>query len=831
MKRIPFKVLPIVLIVLFINTILYSQPVKIDNAGELKIALEKLNVLGSVLYIAAHPDDENTGLMAYFSKGRKYRSAYLSLTRGSGGQNLIGPEKGVEIGILRTQELLQARNIDGGEQYFSRAIDFGYSKSADETFKFWGREAVLSDVVWIIRKYKPDIIITRFPGDGSGGHGNHTASAILAKEAFHEAADPNKFPEQLAYVQPWQAKRIFWNSWRPSDSEKSKLLKVDVGEYNPLLGKSYTELAALSRSMHKSQGFGITGSRGSRFEYFQLIDGEPASKDIFEGINTTWDRIKNGNTIGENINEIIKSFNPDQPASSIKKLLEVYDEMNKIKNNYWVDLKEKELLEIIRSCAGLYIETTADDYSASPGDIVKIQSSFVNRSNQNFKLVRIEFPSIGTNTTENSLLENNEPVNIESSIQIPASYPISQPYWLVNKHSEGLFNVEDQQLIGLAENPPAIPVNFYIDCEGRELEYTLPLIYKWNDHVDGEKHRPFEIRPPVTANIINGVMIFPDDSSKEIQIKLKSDSPDVNGKVHIQITDGWKVTPSEIEFSIKNKYDEQSVTFNITPPSSQNESTAKIILNINGKEYSKELVEISYPHIKPEVYFPESEVKLVRLDIKKFADNIGYIMGSGDEIPNCLRNMGYKVTLLDNAALDEMNFSKFDVIITGIRAYNTNQQLKYYQPKLMEFVKSGGTLIVQYCRPRDLQVNEIGPYPLTLSRDRISDETAEINFVDPNQQLLNFPNKITKNDFNNWIQERGLYFANKWDDKYQPIFYGHDPGENDLKGGMLFTHYGKGIFMYTGYVWFRELPAGVPGAYRIFANMISAGRYNEQHSN
>ena len=831
MKKILLKICLLLLFIFSINTILYSQPVKIDNTGELKLALEKLNVLGSVLYIAAHPDDENTGLMAYFSKGRKYRTGYLSLTRGSGGQNLIGPEKGVEIGILRTQELLQARNIDGGEQYFSRALDFGYSKSAKETFQFWGKEDVLKDVVWVIRKFRPDIIITRFLGDGSGGHGNHTASALLAQEAFKDAADPNKFPEQLKYVQPWQTKRIFWNSWRPSESEKNNLLKVDVGDYNPLLAKSYTEIAALSRSMHKSQGFGISGSRGSRYEYFQFINGEQASKDIFDGINTTWDRIKGGKVIGEHINGIIKSFNADKPGASVKALLQVFDEMNKIKNNSWVDVKRKELLNIIKSCCGLWMEAITDDYSAAPGDNVQIKSTFVNRSDQNIKLDKIEFPTIKTEKEVNSSLNNNEPVSVENTIQIPSAYPISQPYWLVKEPSKGLFNVDDQQLIGLPENPPSIPVKFYFECEGRMLEYEVPLQYRWNDHAEGEKYRPFEIRPPVVANVINKVMIFPDKSPKEIQVKIISNSPDVNGKVSIKSTEGWKVDPSEISFSLKNKYDEQTISFKITPPENQSEVSAKVIININGKDYSKGLVEISYPHIPHEVYFPESEVKLVRLDIKKYAENIGYLMGSGDDIPICLRDMGYKVTMLDNSSLQESNLSKFDVIITGIRAYNTDEQLKYFQPNLMEYVKNGGTLIVQYCRPRDLQVNEIGPYPISLSRDRITNEDAKINFVDPNQQLVNFPNKITESDFNGWVQERGLYFANKWDDKYQPIFSGHDPGENDLKGSTLFTHFGKGIFIYTALAWFRQLPAGVSGAYRIFANLISAGKYNEHPAN
>lgn len=833
MERMVSKIISSIVSILFLfSTSVFCQPSQIEDAGKLQEAIEKLNVLGSVLYIAAHPDDENGSLLAYFANGRKYRTAYLSLNRGSGGQNLVGSEKGAEIGILRTQELLQARKIDGAEQFFSSAKDFGYSKTPEETFDFWGREKILKDVVWIIRKFKPDIIVTRFPVGRSGGHGNHTASALLAEEAFHAAADSSKFPEQLKYVKPWQAKRIFWNSYSWNNEHiNNNWLSVDVGDYNPLLGKSYTEMGALSRSMQKSQGVGTTGSRGTRLEHFEFVDGDSATKDIFQGINTTWTRVKGGEEIGNEIEQVLKSFNPDQPASAIPSLIKIYDDMNKIENNYWVEQKKKELLNIIQSCAGLWMEAMADDYSDAPGNTVRIKSTFVNRSNQPFKLVKIEFPTIHLDTTVNAELNNNDPVSIENKIQIPDSYPISQPYWLVEKPSKGSYNIEDQQMIGLAQNPPSISAKFYISCEGADLEYEVPVMYRWNDRVDGEKYRRFEIRPPVTANVANSVSVFPDNNPKEVQIKLKSDIQNAEGTVKIETSAGWKITPSQIRFTIKNKYDENIVSFKVTPPSKQEELDAKIIVTVNGKEYDKGLVEISYPYIKPQVYFPESEVKLVKLNINKYADNIGYIMGPGDDVPACLRELGYKVTLLDDQALEESDFSKFNVIITGIRAYDIRTELKYVQPKLMNFVKDGGTMIVQYVRPNDVQVDDIGPYPITLSQQRITDETAEMNFVNPNQQLLNFPNKITQDDFKGWVQERGLYFASQWSDKYQPVLSGHDPNESNLDGGMLFTRYGKGVFVYTGLAWFRQLPDGIPGAYRIFTNMISAGHYKETRAN
>jgi len=802
-----------------------AQPSQIKNSSELRLALEKLNVLGSVLYIGAHPDDENTGLIAYWAKGKKYRTAYLSLTRGDGGQNLIGSEKGSEIGIIRTQELLQARNIDGGEQYFTRAIDFGFSKSPEESLNIWGKQDVLSDMVWVIRKFKPDIIVTRFPPGGNGGHGHHTASASLALEAYYAAADSNKFPAQLKYVTVWNTKRIFWNNFRPTQDEVKNLISSDIGEYNPLLGKSFTEIASESRSMHKSQGFGVSAFRGSRIEYFKLVAGDEAKNDIFDGINTTWDRFDKSKSLSHKIETVIKSFNPNNPDASFDALVQLYNDLNKFENNHWIEVKRKELLNIIQSCAGLWLEAISSDYSAVSGDSVKIKTTVVNRSTSKLKIDKIEFPTIPSNSFINKELNNNQPITLESSIKIPDSYPFSQPYWLKEKPSEGLFLVSDQQMIDLAENPPSIPVKIFINYNGTILDYTIPLLYRWNDRVYGELYRPFEIRPIVTVNPSDKVSIFPDEKTKEIQIKLKANSSNITGKVNLLTNDNWKIIPLSNPFSIKNKYDEKTITFNITPPKNQAIADLNIELNINGKNYNKSLVEISYPHIKRQVYFPESDIKLVKLEVKKFDINIAYIMGSGDEIPDCLRDMGYTVTLLNDDMLDHADLSQFGAIIAGIRSYNTRERLKYDQPKLMEYVKNGGTYIVQYNIPFGLQTENIGPYPIKLGNDRITDEESSVSFINPENQLLNFPNKITQNDFEGWIQERGLNFADNWDDKYEPIISGHDPNEKDLKGGMLYTHYGKGIFIFSGLAWFRQLPAGVPGAYRIFVNLISAGKY------
>ena len=807
----------------------HAQKIEILDAAKLQMALQKLNVLGSVLYYAAHPDDENTAALAYFSKGRKYRTAYLSVTRGDGGQNLIGPEKGAEIGILRTQELLSARKIDGAEQFFTRAIDFGYSKTPEETFEFWGKEEILADIVWIIRKFRPDVIITRFAPIGSGGHGHHTASGPLIQEAFLAASNPNKFPEQLKYVKPWQAKRLLWNTWRPNQQDRNKLLQFDTGEYNPILGKSYTEMAAESRSNHKSQGFGSTGSRGTRIDYLQHVEGDPAKSGLFDGIDTSWNRVPGGQKVGQMLTEILKSYDPQHSSKSISKLIAVYAELLTLDESYWRNLKKEELGRIIQSCAGLWIEAIADDFSASPGDNIQIKTTIVNRSNFPFKLQEISFPGVSSGSAIDLLLKNNDPVVVEKTVSLPKDFPISQPYWLKATPQKGIFSIQDQKIIGLAENPPSLYAKMIIAANGTLLEFSIPLLFRWRDRVDGEFYRAFEIRPLVTMKMENKVQIFTDNEPKTVKVTLKSHSQNVHGgKLRLKGTNKWQISPASFSFFFANKYEEKQFSFVVSPPNNSNEAEIMAEAEINGEKWAYSSVEISYPHIKRQTYFPKSRMKVIKIDIKKSGSSIGYIMGAGDEVADGLKNLGYDVTLLNDEMLENEDLTPFDAIITGIRAYNTRERLKHTQDKLLQYVKNGGTLIVQYNVSRGLQIANIGPFPLTIGRDRVTEETAPISILFPNHQLLNFPNKITTNDFKGWVQERGLYFASQWDERYETVLSSHDSNESDKLGGLLFTRYGKGVFIYTGYAWFRQLPAGVPGAFRLFVNLISAGKYIEK---
>ncbi len=819
-KRLSKVLISLVIFTLPIN----AQQQGIPDAADLEIALRKLNVLGSVLYVGAHPDDENTSLLAFFSKGRLYRTAYLSLTRGEGGQNLIGPEQGVELGLLRTQELLAARRIDGAEQYFTRAIDFGYSKTAEESLEIWGKENVLGDIVWIIRKFRPDVILTRFSAEGAGGHGHHTASGMLVREAFAAAADPNRFPEQLTYVPVWKTTRVLVNRGRQRPEVPAAALRVDVGEYNPLLGKSYSEISGESRSQHKSQGFGSGGRRGTQFDSFELLAGEPAAENLFEGIDTTWNRVPGGEKAGVLLAECIKTFDPLQPSQSIPGLLDVQAELANLPNSDWVRLKREELSRVIKGCAGIWMEAIADDYAACPGDEIRIRTSIINRSNLPFVLERIGIPRIDPDSVVDRLLKNNEILTVESKVLIPEGYPLSQPYWLQPSPQNGPFSAGDRKLMGLAENPPSISIALVLKAGGRSLEYFIPVLFRWTDQVQGELYRPFEVHPRVTIQIEDGIRIFPGEAPRQVKVRLKSHSKNVAGTVRLKGTDGWRVAPAGLPFSLADKDEEEDVSFEIFPPEHAQESVLMAEADLGGEIMSREMVEISYPHIHRQVYFPESRIRVVKLEVKTEGKRVGYIMGAGDEVADGLRQLGYELTMLDDDMLETSDLGPFDAIVTGVRAYNTRPRLRAAKRRLLEYVERGGTLVVQYNVASGVLTGQIGPYPLTIGRDRVTVENAPVMFPIPDHKLLTFPNKITSRDFEGWVQERGLYFASSWGEEYEAILSSHDPGEPDRDGGLLYARYGKGVFIYSAYAWFRQLPAGVPGAFRIFANLISAGK-------
>ncbi len=811
-----------------IYSILYSQPKPALSSSEIKLALKKLDVLGSVLYIAAHPDDENTAVISYLAKGKLLRTGYLSLTRGDGGQNLIGPEQSEQLGAIRTQELLEARKRDGGEQFFTRAIDFGYSKSPEETFEFWDKEKILSDVVWVIRKIQPDIIITRFPATGQGGHGHHTASALLALEAYDLANDPKAFTEQLQYVNPWQLRRVFWNAWLPAlqnaNVDPSKIPSLNLGEFNSLLGKSYTEISALSRSMHKSQGFGSSGIRNNIFNYFLILKGDSVKNDMFEGIDLSWNRVEGGNEIHNLIEETIRKFDDENPSAILENLFLIYEKILNINDEYWKQVKLKEITELIRSCAGIWIEAIADNEFVSVGDSLKVKASIINRSDINLSLQKVSIRNFVDSKLSSTKLTKGEPNNSNLNFLIPESKAISQPYWLQKEHATGLFTITDQNLIGLPEENPKLVCDFSIIYKNHSITFSVPVFHRITDPVDGEVYKPVVITPPVTVNFEKDIYFFGSEIEKEIKISLQSFKDSISGKIKLNSKDGWKVEPNEFSFQF-NKINQKKDFYARVIPSediSTSELSAQVI--IDNITYSKSLARIEYKHILPQTIFYESKSKLERFNFEKNGvKKIGYILGSGDKIPEFLTDLGFDVTVLDDKHFSSNNLNQFDVIITGIRAYNTRENLSAFHNDLIKYVEQGGTLISQYNTTGDLITNP-GVLPLKLSRDRVTDENSKVIILNESHRIFNFPFKITKKDFDGWIQERGLYFPDEWDANYEALLSMNDKGETPKTGSLLITKYGNGTFIYTGLSFFREIPAGVEGAIRLFINLLYANK-------
>ena len=736
-----YSILP--LFFLLLSNVLAAQAPPSHSSSDILQDIRKLRVLGSVLYIAAHPDDENTRLLAWLSKDRMVRTGYLSITRGDGGQNLIGDEQGIELGLIRTQELLAARRVDGAEQFFTRGFDFGFSKRTEEALEFWNEKKVLGDVVWVIRKFRPDVIITRFPPDSRAGHGHHSASSVLAREAFKVAADSNAYPGQFKYgVHPWQAKRILWNSYRFGgiNTTSRSDLNMDVGGYSTLLGRSYGEIAAESRSQHKSQGFGMPALRGEQLEYFAYTNGSKPTKDILEGVDMGWSRI-GASGITKAIDNIINKYSIINPASSIPALLALYKEIDRLPSSYWTERKKEEVKQIVAEAAGLWMEAYVTEPFAVQGDSIRVNMTLNNRDGATVKLRSLKLNDF--DTTINRPAPTNKNLEFVKVLAVPANMHISQPYYLREKMEKGSYNVSDQELIGLPQLPPPFTVTFDVNIGGQHFSYMRPVQYRYTHPVKGELYEPLVVIPSADKRAAYG-----------------------------------------------------------------------------------QFRHISYDHIPDIYYFNKDTAKVAIHDVKIDGKNIGYIEGAGDKVAEGLTLMGYNVTLLQPKDLTLSTLSRFDAVVTGVRAYNVHQFLSDKNDVLNEYVKNGGNLVVQYNTNSNLGPNTatIGPLPFHISRNRVTDENSPVKFLLPDHPVLNYPNRITKSDFDGWVQERGIYFAEQLDPAFVTPLAMSDPGEEEHKGSLIIADYGKGKFVYTGLVFFRELPAGVSGAYRLLANIIALNK-------
>lgn len=804
-----------------------AQTPKTWDAADILHGMKKLEVFGAALYIAAHPDDENTRLLAYLANEKMLRTGYLSLTRGDGGQNLIGNEQGIDLGLVRTQELLAARRIDGAEQFFTRAYDFGFSKSPTEALAKWGHDKILSDVVWVIRKFKPDVIITRFPTTGEGGHGHHTASAILAGEAFTAAADTTMFPDQFKYgVATWQAKRLLWNTFNfgGTNTQREDQLKIDVGMYNPLLGKSYGELAAESRSEHKSQGFGVPAQRGESFEYFSTIKGTAPQASLLEDIDISSRRI--GFTAEESkrydalVKQLISNFKPAMPQASLPTLQQLY-QMAATKNSY----QKKNLLNLIAACSGLFMEATVAQQLNVPGDSMRFSVNFINRLSVPVEKAQV---SAFSKNIQFSNFSANSNSSVTSTVFLPADIPISQPYWLEFPLKGESFDVRNQEEIGWPQNPPPI-ATFDVQINGQPYQFERPIQYKYTDPVKGEVYQPASFVQPVFVNVSPALIILPHhkkDITRRIQFTLQSNE-NISGAMRFSARYPGKNVPVFDSIGLLRKGEKRLIDFTIRSQDFALNSKTTVGGDFAADQLAEHqyfsLEKISYDHI-PDIYRGYYDVSTVlKMDLQIAGTRIGYINGAGDKVPQALTQMGYEVSLLGEKDITASNLKKFDAIVTGVRAYNTNEWLPAVKEVLMNYISEGGVMLVQYNTNNNISSIKqgIGPYPFTVTRNRVTDENATVKFLQPNHPLLSYPNKITIDDFSGWIQERSIYHAQTNDPHYVKLFAMHDEAEADDDGSLIVAKYGKGRFIYTGLVFFRELPAAVPGAFRIMANLLA----------
>ncbi len=789
----------------------FGQSAPPKHAGEIRQQLEKLKVLGSVLYLAAHPDDENTRLIGWLANEKLFRTGYLSLTRGDGGQNLIGTEQAEELGLLRTQELLAARRIDGGKQFFSTANDFGFSKTSDEAFTIWDREKVLSDAVWVIRRFRPDVIIARFPPDSRAGHGHHQASAIIAEEAFRAAGDPERFPEQLTSVEPWQAKRLLWNTFNfrsGMNTIDASQFKVETGQFNTLLGLSYGEIAATSRTMHKSQGFGSAPSRGASDEFFETVEGGKPEEDLMEGVDIGWSRLKDGVRIKPMVDRIIAEFDPTKPQASVPALLKLLAKLEGLEDSFWRNEKIGEVQDLILSCAAIWMQAEVAAPKYALGDTVEVRTSILLQN----PLAETTVKLIGAN----GMIKPGE-VNVLSSSFIAGE--ITQPYWLRLPHSLGNFKVVDQQLVGLPESPDLPHVSVELEMGGQRLVKELPVEFIYTDPVRGEVRNPVIVAPPLSLGLPERAVVFAGEDSKEVDVLLKNNAQNFSGTIQVRVPEGWQVSPDMLSVDFDGRDDEMTTRLRVTPPKGAS-TTGTLSFSI-GDEPARSMRAIRYEHVPAITWFPEASLRLAKVETGVSAKRIGYVQGAGDLVPSSLREIGLQVDILSDEEVLSKDLGVYDAIVTGIRLYNVNDRMRYLQPRLLAYVEAGGTLVEQYNVSGGLKFNQLGPYPFELSRGRVTDENSPFRVLQPDSRIVNYPNKITEKDFEGWVQERGLYFVASADEAFEKPLAFQDPGEEMQDGALIVAPYGKGKFVYTSLSFFRELPAGVPGAFRLFVNLLA----------
>jgi LmbE family N-acetylglucosaminyl deacetylase len=807
------------------------------SGAELGRDLERLGHTARVLYVAAHPDDENTHLLTWLANERGWRTAYLSLTRGEGGQNAIGDELGHGLGLIRTWELLTARQIDGAEQWIARQRDFGYSKSAEEALEVWGAETALCDVVGVVRRFRPDVIITRFPEEGTT-HGHHLASARLARSAFEQAADPEICAHQLggdAPLQPWQPTRLLYNvplRWMGGEVQP-EWFTVDIGGYDSLRGHSHGEIAAASRSSHRSQAFGAAARRGPEIEAFALLGGEaPAGDDPFADIPDGWESRPGGNEAARLLSGAISDFDARAPAASIPVLMRAHDAADALAQRDREEL-QTAIARWVVSAAGIFVDARAAVPMASPGSAVDIDLEVIARGADGWQLRSARLVSATASNHAPAIdapivvegidgaLDRNEPRRATVTATISADAPASAPYWLDGDVTDGAYALEDPALLGRAVGDPPLVAEVVLDLGGASLPVHVPVRFVSVDPTLGERVQPFEIVPPVELRPTRDVLLLSAGDTARVEAVVEAGTAVDGAVISVTVTEGWRVEPDAQRLTLEAG-ERAVVAFDVTAPSAAGTTQLVFAANVDGRTWSQYRQPVDYPHLPPLQLPVSSSVAASALDWTAPTGTIGYIVGASDAVGDALVAAGLDVRVLDDAAIAGADLDAFDAILVGPRAFNDRAALAAHADRLWDYAARGGNVIVQYQTNNRLQQLPVppGPVPVEIGRGRVTNERAPMRWLPEADRVRNSPNALSDADFEQWVQERGLYFASEWDDRWVPLLAVADPGEEEQLGALLVTHHGDGAVFYTGLSLFRQLPAGVPGAFRLLANLI-----------
>ncbi len=818
------------------------------GAMGLSQALKRLDIVGSVLHTGAHPDDENSALLAWLARGQGIRTAYLSATRGEGGVNLLGSELFEALGVIRTEELYGARRLDHAQQFFTPNYEFGFSKSADDTFTKWPHDQVLGDFVRVIRYFRPEIIISRFTGTARDGHGHHQVAGIVTQEAFKAAADPSRYPE---YGKPWQAKKLYLNGMG-NDQNVTAGPVLNVGEFDSDLGRSYSQIASEGRSLHRSQAQGSAQDAGPRQTRLQLVQKMINTADdapLFAGVLYKLTdlaqldpRLLSGlMDIEQRITSIRQKVNLLRPQEIVPDLTAGLVALQQIRGStsndhvqFLLQQKEEDFQEAIRLAAGLLFDVIASDDTVVPGQEFNLTLSVINGGPYPFPGFRAitTLPPSWTMTPDGSTgsLQPGQRLEQKYKVKVPATSDFTQPYWLRQPRRgdrfvwpdvpPGLLPTDDVLLMARAE----------LEYQGATIVMKKPAEFRRIDRMFGEQRTAVKVVPSLSVVVSPDIAVVPlkGTRQKEFTVTVENQNPAaVSGEVGLILPAGWTASPTSRPLNFTQQGEKASLQFTVSVPATAGDYVVKAVAKSANQEFTSGYTTIAYPHIETRYVYSPAESKVEVLDVATTVSSVGYVEGTGDAIPDALRQLGINVTMLSAKDIATADLSRFPAIILGVRAYAVRDDLRAYNKRLLDYVSNGGTLIAQYNRSNEVGNIQIGPYPLTLANvnqnntERVTHEDAPVRILDPASSVLNVPNKIGDKDFEGWVDERGTFFLRSWDPRYAAPLESSDPGEPGRAGGLVIGKYGKGTYIYTGYSFFRELPAGVKGAYRLFANLVS----------